>query len=534
KESGTGNTGWVATGAAAGLWEVSGGNTQLIIPDDINFQNLKAIAMACDNGATLPTSGLVNGQWFLHTPTGREILYMYSSTDAEWKPIMSIGDITVFVDKTDGTDALTHGQAINTNAFATIQFAFDSLPPLICGNVIININGEAYIEDTKYRGRIICGAYTIRIVGTMTETLGETTATGGTAGDGTTQGTLVVSGAGWGVGTVEESGTTDGTTANKLIESGQNFTTTVGVGMVVYNTTDTTQAHVTTVDSDTQLSLSADIMVSGEAYQIGWGEHTNLLIRFEADTTTAALRGMSFRIDSNTSDTLVAYGAFFSNAPVSGDTFKILSHNTTLTNNTTTDRAIGVFNGQKGLVFEDIEFNDKAGSTGVDSDGTSYQVDDGAEATFKYCKFEPNATGAVLYFVSFGVATMLECFLNDGRTGGARMAGAKDGGGKLTIKHCKVNGHPTTGWGFYGQNNGTLIYAQAIAEDCNWGFLALNMGLVTSTGTSAVNGGTYVRNNDNGAHASSFSFVADTLMIFDNNTTDRDFPAGNTDPSVIS
>jgi len=66
----------------------------------------------------------------------------------------------------------------------------------------------------------------------------------------------------------KDSGTTDGTTASKLVQSGQNFTSTVSVGNVVHNTTDDTFAYVSAVDSDTTLSLTADIMVSGEAYTI--------------------------------------------------------------------------------------------------------------------------------------------------------------------------------------------------------------------------------------------------------------------------
>lgn len=66
-----------------------------------------------------------------------------------------------------------------------------------------------------------------------------------------------------------DNGTTDGaTTANKLIQSGQNFTTTVAVGYLVKNTTDNTTAKVTAVDSDTQLSLDTDIMATGENYEI--------------------------------------------------------------------------------------------------------------------------------------------------------------------------------------------------------------------------------------------------------------------------
>ena len=65
-----------------------------------------------------------------------------------------------------------------------------------------------------------------------------------------------------------ESGTTTSTTTNKLIETGQNFTSTVIVGDIVLNTTDNTKSTVSSVDSDTQLTLADDIMVSGETYVI--------------------------------------------------------------------------------------------------------------------------------------------------------------------------------------------------------------------------------------------------------------------------
>lgn len=79
-----------------------------------------------------------------------------------------------------------------------------------------------------------------------------------------------------------DSGTTDGTTSNKLVESGQNFNTTVSVHDWVLNTTDGTTAEVTAVDSDTTLSLSADIMVSGEVYKIMGDLKSNLIKLVEA------------------------------------------------------------------------------------------------------------------------------------------------------------------------------------------------------------------------------------------------------------
>lgn len=65
-----------------------------------------------------------------------------------------------------------------------------------------------------------------------------------------------------------DSGTTDGTTSDKLVQSGQNFQTTIDIGMIVYNTTDDTFANVTAIDSDTTLSIDSDIMVSGETFVI--------------------------------------------------------------------------------------------------------------------------------------------------------------------------------------------------------------------------------------------------------------------------
>ena len=64
------------------------------------------------------------------------------------------------------------------------------------------------------------------------------------------------------------SSTTTGTTAYKLIDSGQTFTKTVSVGDTVNNTTDATSTTISAIDSDTQLTVKDDIFVSGETYTI--------------------------------------------------------------------------------------------------------------------------------------------------------------------------------------------------------------------------------------------------------------------------
>ena len=70
------------------------------------------------------------------------------------------------------------------------------------------------------------------------------------------------------------------TTANKLVDSTKNFTSlgtnplNVQVGDIVYNTTTSTAATVTNVDSATQLSLNANIMTATNAYTLYSGTNT--------------------------------------------------------------------------------------------------------------------------------------------------------------------------------------------------------------------------------------------------------------------
>ena len=76
----------------------------------------------------------------------------------------------------------------------------------------------------------------------------------------------------WTNETTGDEGTATGTTTDKLVDSGGQFETIgVAAGWTVWNTTDQTYAQVDARDSDTTLSLSADIMVSGETYKVGHG-----------------------------------------------------------------------------------------------------------------------------------------------------------------------------------------------------------------------------------------------------------------------
>lgn len=66
---------------------------------------------------------------------------------------------------------------------------------------------------------------------------------------------------------VQLTGTTDGTTTDKLVDSTADFSNVI-VGDIIYNTTDSTVTTVTAVDSSTILTVGANIFASGEDYTV--------------------------------------------------------------------------------------------------------------------------------------------------------------------------------------------------------------------------------------------------------------------------
>ena len=121
-----------------------------------------------------------------------------------------------------------------------------------------------------------------------------------------------------------DSGTTTSTTANKLVETGQNFETTISVGDLVHNTTDDTFAYVTAIDSDTTLSISSDIMASGETYVIYFSPRISAFWR-ECDgsaisDTESPLNGQGNMPDLNSADVEENYSYFLRGHTSSGET----------------------------------------------------------------------------------------------------------------------------------------------------------------------------------------------------------------------
>jgi len=106
-------------------------------------------------------------------------------------------------------------------------------------------------------------------------------------------------------GLTVDSGTATATLSNKLIETGQNFLTTVKVGDRIDNTTDATSTIVTAVDSDIQLSLADDIMVSGEDYDV---------VRPEISIQIRAVQGQAYKtalFDDQTGSTAATASTVF-------------------------------------------------------------------------------------------------------------------------------------------------------------------------------------------------------------------------------
>jgi len=87
-------------------------------------------------------------------------------------------------------------------------------------------------------------------------------------------------------GAIKITGDATSTSANKLVYSTGGFTAAVDVGDEVYNVDDDTYAYITAKDSDTQLSLSADIFENGEEFEIQ-GEFTHNITNSNMGSTDA-------------------------------------------------------------------------------------------------------------------------------------------------------------------------------------------------------------------------------------------------------
>jgi hypothetical protein len=138
------------------------------------------------SGATLPASPLAN-QLFMHTPTGRRILMLY--TNSAWNPLYSFGAMTIYVDGTNGTDAADKGTGGGTSAYKTLSYMWSQLPAIFYGTITCNVAAGTYSESLSCGGKTAGGPYYIMINGTVSTTDSGTVTTG-VQGTGATPGSI--------------------------------------------------------------------------------------------------------------------------------------------------------------------------------------------------------------------------------------------------------------------------------------------------------------------------------------------------------
>lgn len=139
----------------------------------VDFAGYKAVAMACDNGTSFPANP-TTGQWFYHATI--KTLFIY---EAAWKGIISFGAVTIYVDKTNGTDQLGNGYASGASAVKTIQYAVNMVSSINGGNVTISCTGEDFAENVTVQGKAFSGSYQLTIQGTDAASAVTGTASGG-------------------------------------------------------------------------------------------------------------------------------------------------------------------------------------------------------------------------------------------------------------------------------------------------------------------------------------------------------------------
>ena len=170
-------------------------------------------------------------------------------------PLIDTSACTNFSDTWNGCTGLTSFPTINTSAGTIIRNAWQGLTGLAGYNFPVTgfdvmVTGQSQFASTT----ISTSAWDAILVDTDTTNANSSVVLHG-------------GGATYSKGTVD-SGTTDSTTASKLVDSTQNFVTTVTIGDIIHNTTDNSYAEVTAIDSDTTLSLDTDIMTTGETYEV--------------------------------------------------------------------------------------------------------------------------------------------------------------------------------------------------------------------------------------------------------------------------
>lgn len=291
------------------------------------YDEMELLATKAASGATLPAAPYTN-QIFLHTPTGRKILYQYDGTS--WTPIYAYGLTTLYV-STTGTDDQEHGTADGTDAFLTVTYALSQVPGLCAGSVVINVGAGTFSEDVVVRGKLCSVAGSLNINGTLTSLL-SATMDSGVQGSTTANGSVTDAGA----FTATVSTTVDATSAAGQKVLNVASTTGFAVGDVVLVNSDGARQELITVASiQTGVSLTAGANLryehtAAQADAVAQCQYAGKQIKVGSDIRV---------IDYHTASVVYICGAF--SAAISGaytiyDYGTILGASTTTTSLTTT------------------------------------------------------------------------------------------------------------------------------------------------------------------------------------------------------
>ena len=135
---------------------------------NIDFGGFQALALVTHKGtiANIPnTGGEIGAQWYYAEDI--KTLFFFETT---WRPFISFGEVTMYVDKT-GSDALGKGYAAGTGAFLTISAAIGAMPPTSGAGVEINIGPGVWAEDVTIKGKRFSSDGSLVLRGTVSSLL---------------------------------------------------------------------------------------------------------------------------------------------------------------------------------------------------------------------------------------------------------------------------------------------------------------------------------------------------------------------------
>jgi len=331
--------------------------TSLDMTVDVDFNQLKAVAMVADGGATL-SADATGGQWFLHAPTGRTILMQFSDTildsgTADTDTLNKLVDST----QTDFSTTVSVGNVAHNTTDDTYGFVTD-----VESNTSLLLDGDVFPDgDETYE--ILVGWVPIISYGTMTvfvdNSAGEDSPNNGLAFGATAFRTTqfaidCIPGL---VGGNVFLNIDEDTYVEDLVLRGKQVT---GNFTITLQGTQTEELSETTATGGSEGGVTTQATIITAAATFTPNAHDLQWVKFEDDTTTAALQGLVRVIKSNDATTLTLIDRLPAN-PVNGDTFTIITPGTIFRSDSAPENVLEIF--ASNITFNDIKFDPSVAPT---------------------------------------------------------------------------------------------------------------------------------------------------------------------------